>query len=125
MFWSSFNPWKETIVMSKRQSKQFWINLINVFENTEGVSQANFAKHHNVSVASFKYWLYKLRQQRNERPESMPVRFVELTIPQPASPSPSGGAMLEAGAFRMYFETLPELNWLADVMRQTRDNKPC
>ena len=60
----------------KKRSRAEWAELVSEYEGrVEDETQASFSRRHGVGVASFRYWLYKLRDTLEEPA----VRFVELT----------------------------------------------
>ena len=60
----------------KKRSREEWAELVTEYERSGGdETQASFSRRQGVRVASFRYWLYKLR----EPVEEPGVRFVELT----------------------------------------------
>ena len=60
----------------KKRSREEWAELVSEYERGSGnETQASFSRRQGVRVASFRYWLYKLRAPVEEPA----VRFVELT----------------------------------------------
>ena len=60
----------------KKRSREEWAQLVSEYERDGGdETQESFSRRQGVHVASFRYWLYKLRDSAQEPT----VRFVEVT----------------------------------------------
>ena len=68
-----------------RHDRAFWERLIDDFE-TSGETHALFAHHQGVTVGALRYWLYRLRRERDAHDGARTVRLVPVTV---ASAPPS------------------------------------
>jgi transposase-like protein len=106
----------------KRKGRTFWTPLVAEFEQTNGVTQAAFAKQHGVHPGTMRKWIYKLRDEQRQAAQSLPMRFVEV---EPPSVADAAQVRLEVGGVRLHLDQLPEPNWLAELVHQTRGGSPC
>ena len=69
----------------KKRSREEWARLVAEYERgAGGETQEAFSQRQGVEVASFRYWLYKLRGAISEPS----VRFVEVTTRADSSGTP-------------------------------------
>ena len=101
----------------KHRPRDFWQNLVEEFEGSSGLTQTAFARMKNVSLGTFRKWLYQIRQE-NSRPTSL-VSFIEVAAPaMPSSPVLPGARLYLGQRVLLEFESLPEASYLADLLTE-------
>ncbi len=64
--------------MAEKLTKQEWLELVNEFEQSKE-TQPDFSKMRGLNIATFRYWLYKVRRHTNKQAiEATDVEFVEV-----------------------------------------------
>jgi transposase-like protein len=63
------------------RSRAEWVELVRRF-NESGESQTKFASGNGLKQDTLGYWVRKLRRQRQERAEMLPVRVIASTAPE-------------------------------------------
>src|SRR5947208_9563385 len=69
-----------------RQGREFWARLVAELERS-GDRHREFAARRNFRLAALRYWLYRLRRERDQparrddRPRILPVRVIASTAP--------------------------------------------
>jgi hypothetical protein len=71
--------------MSKRdEARGRWEQIVGQYERA-GVSQATFAAERRVGLAALRYWIYKLRgEKEGPRRSSREVRLLPVEVTRPA-----------------------------------------
>ncbi len=101
----------------KYRQREYWLTLVEEFENSEGFTQEGFAEHKGVSVGTFRKWLYQIREEDTR--ESVSHQFVELTGSFGPPPPPQAGVRLILGQRVMLeFGSLPETSYLALLLSE-------
>lgn len=77
-----------------RRAKAIWVELIRQQERS-GVSDEEYAKKRNIPVATFRWWVWKLKREAVEKPSLLPVRVIGSAAPW-ARCSKDGAAEVEA-----------------------------
>ncbi len=66
--------------MSKRaESRRRWEQIVNRYRRA-GLSQAAFAAEQKVGMPALRYWIYKLRDEAQARPEDRRVRLLPVEV---------------------------------------------
>ncbi len=115
------------------RTRDFWQQLVEEFESSEGITHAVFTEQNGVRLATFRKWLYQIRHEpKQEGIESVsavsPFQFVEL-IPSPFEPNPrsldtafhpspslSGGRLFHNSHAVVEFDVLPPAPYLAQLL---------
>jgi hypothetical protein len=63
----------------ERRGREFWEQMILEFDQLQDVTQQQFAESKGVKVATFRQWIYRLRQERTQSDSS--ERAVARTTP--------------------------------------------
>lgn len=108
---------------NKRRSRAFWIELIRRYEATPNVTQRQFADDNDVTLATFRSWLYSLRKPNKGKQKSLSteeITFIEIPQPPP-SPAPSiQVSLFFPNDLILEFSTLPEADYLARLLANWR-----
>lgn len=102
----------------QRRSRRFWEHLVQEYEEGDE-SSPQFASRHQVHVATFRWWLYRLRRERRDLQSPEPVAFVEL-IPHEVHGSCEMGGYAQLrlpGGVELETAELPPPEYLAAVSR--------
>lgn len=105
----------------KQRPREFWASLVREFEHAN-LTQSDFALQHRVPLATFRYWLYKLRQEV-QAPQHQSLRFIEVTSSNPAPP-PQQLALVLTSGHQLQFSALPPASYLAELL-QHLSASPC
>ena len=102
--------------MAGKLTKKQWLDLVDEFEQNNE-TQPGFAKNKGLNIATFRYWLYKVRRRRNKQAiETTDVEFVEVR----QGPSSSSEAFrIRAGTMTLEFDSLPPASWIAELIRES------
>ena len=88
-----------------------WHALIALFHSS-GLSHSKFCKRHKVNFHTFRYWLYKIRDQQSEPDEELQWLPVTITSPLKTESSVS----LRFGHTELTFSNLPDPRYLSSLM---------
>ena len=101
----------------ERRSAEFWNQVIEEFESSE-MTQTQFAQNKGVNVATFRNWLYKIRNEELEQT----IAFVEVkSTPSPQSPSIS---MFLPNELMIEFSKCPDARFVAQLVHEL-SKLPC
>lgn len=94
-----------------RRDRAFWAKVTAEFERS-GQSQAAFCERRHLEIGTFRHWLYRLRHEQREAPNS------EQFVPLVATGSRNGIALrLRSGAVEASFAELPPASYVAELLR--------
>jgi len=102
----------------QRRSREYWEQLVSEFEAGNESAPA-FARRHQVHVATFRSWLYRIRREREreQEPYEPETAFVEVVPLEPSSRS--NGVRLDLpGGFELHLAELPPPAYLAELSRE-------
>jgi hypothetical protein len=98
---------------TKKRSRSDWMQMVAEYEQADGQeTQEAFARRNQLNVGTFRYWLYKAREEA----DSQPVRFVELMG------APSTGTVgdvevtLDGGRCTVRFGSGADASWIGEVV---------
>lgn len=96
-----------------RRGRPFWSRLIAQYEKRP-VAHEEFAAEHDVRVATFRAWLYRLRREGTSTTPDAPIaaRFVEVTAHGAAV-----ACRVRAGESVFEFGELPPPAYIAELAR--------
>ena len=100
----------------RRRDRGYWEQLVDEFEQGDESAPA-FAKQHQVHVATFRSWLYRIRREREQEPYEPETAFVEVVPLEPSGRS--HGVRLDLpGGFEVHLAELPPPAYLAELSRE-------
>jgi hypothetical protein len=83
---------REARRMPKR-TREIWRNLIGQFERS-GKTQEEFAAERQIPVGTLRFWIYKLKREKQDRETSiLPVRVIASTAPPARRPDDESAAV--------------------------------
>ena len=94
------------------RSREYWVELVGKFEQS-GLMQRVFCESEGVRESSFRYWLYRLRQQGMEKSKSQ-GRFVQVV---PSTGSGATTCKLRLGSAELTFSELPPIQYIGSLLR--------
>ena len=100
-------------------SPEQWAQLVAEYESSNEVPQKEFVARHDVSINTFRFWLYKLRQQKKSHHDSA-TRFLPVEVVASPAPKARGGGdavelQLRSGA-TLRFEVGTDPRYLAALI---------
>jgi transposase-like protein len=106
----------------KKRGRSFWTPLVAEYEQTSGVTQAEFADKHGVRSDTFRKWLYQVRNERKSQTQKVAARFIEIESTPIRSVQQT---VVELGQVRVRLEGLPDPAWLAELSRHVQGGPTC
>ncbi len=102
----------------RRRNREYWERLVEEFEGCDD-SAPTFARSHEVHVANFRSWLYRIRREREES-AAPAMAFVEVVPLRERSGSfHNNGVRLELpGGCAVHLDDLPPPTYLAELCRE-------
>jgi transposase-like protein len=100
----------------RRRSREYWEQLVDEFEQGDESAPA-FARSHQVHVATFRSWLYRLRREREQEPYEPETAFVEV-VPLESKIRSNGVRLDLPGGFEVHLAELPPPSYLAELCRE-------
>lgn len=98
---------------TKKRSRGDWMQMVAEYKQTEGQeTQEAFAQRNQLNVGTFRYWLYKAREECN----SQPVRFVELTAVPSTNAAGDVEISLDGGRCTVRFGSGADASWIGEVV---------
>lgn len=98
---------------TKKRSRGDWMQMVAEYKQNEGQeTQEAFARRNQLNVGTFRYWLYKAREESN----SQSVRFVELTAASSASVASDVEISLDGGRCTVRFGSGADANWIGEIV---------
>ena len=94
-----------------------WARVVAGYEKS-GLTHADFCEIRHLNLATFRSWLYRLRNEQGLREEA-PPKLVEL-VPAPEQ-SEASGCVVQVGACEVRFSARPEAEYLAALLRAVED----
>ena len=91
----------------------YWSTLVAEFESAP-CPHADFCRPRGLNIGTFRFWLYKLRDEAEEAKSS--PGFVELVVGGRQS-TKSSTCSLVVGKVELRFEALPSPEYLAELLR--------
>lgn len=104
-------------MIRERRPADFWCQLVEEFESSE-FTQVQFSRTKGVKVATFRKWLYKIRNQELEQA----VEFVEVKSTQ-SSHCPSVSIFLPQDLM-IGFSQCPDARFVAQLVHEL-SKLPC
>lgn len=103
----------------RRPGHDEWVKLISEYESC-GLQQKEFAAKHDVSINTFRFWLYKLKKEKKSHHDSSP-RFLPVEVISVAAPKArqQGAALLEAdlrSGLTVRFPVGTDTGYLAELL---------
>lgn len=93
-----------------RLGRIYWQSVVSKFDKSE-LSQEAFCEVHDLTLGTFRSWLYRLRREGG----SSAPKFVEVSV---ASKSVSSQAcVVIIGKAELRFESVPDAVYLAALLR--------
>ena len=67
---------------SKSRSREEWSAIVSAFEQS-GLNQVQFSQKLNLTLASVRHWVSRIRKEKRQLKKSPDVRFVEVVSKNP------------------------------------------
>lgn len=105
-----------------KKDQQFWAAHVAEIER-EGISMSAYARRENISLSAIYYWKAKLRIPADMRGATKPAgSFVQLRVANNVGAHiASGCTLVLTSGVRLEMAALPGPEWLASLMRATRE----
>jgi hypothetical protein len=94
--------------------REAWVRLVAEFSES-GLTQEDFADQHQLTLATLRYWIYKLRR------ETRPSRFVPVRVVASAPEARQHGAGVEVATrsgLLLRFATHTDPKYIAAVLAE-------
>ncbi len=76
-----------------RRTREIWRNVIGQFERS-GKTQEEFSAEREIPLTTLRYWIYRLRREREKEGASiLPVRVIGSASPAARRPENEGSAV--------------------------------
>ena len=98
---------------TRKRSRSDWMQLVAEYEQAGcQETQEAFARRNQLNVATFRYWLYKAREEAS----SQAVRFVELMAAPSANTPSDVEVSLDGGRCTVRFGGGADASWIGEVV---------
>jgi hypothetical protein len=98
---------------SKRRGREFWEHMILEFDQLQGVTQQQFAASKDVNVATFRQWIYRLRQEQAMPSGHAIARTTSHFFEVEVAATPL--VIVRLGAVAVEFSAVPPPAWVAEL----------
>jgi len=106
----------------QRWRRERWISVEQEFEDS-GMTQREFASRQRLKLATLQGWIYKLRREDDH--EEQPLRFVEIEGAESRAVGPGAASVGWYGGQQFVFNVLPEVEYVAALLRFLMDSPEC
>lgn len=104
--------------MTRKLSKQEWVDLISEFER-QGMTHEEFVAFHDLNISTFRSWLYKIRNGEASPSREISIADVEFVEVKGASSVDSHFVRIQMSMMTIELQSLPPARWIAELIRES------